>query len=100
MLSAEVGDCITSIGEMAFNQCYNITAITVGSGVTTIGNFAFGGCEELQGITINATVPPSLGFLPFDNTNDCAIYVPSGSVNAYKSAWTDVSSRIQAIPNS
>ena len=99
MLSAEVGDCITSIGEMAFNQCYNITAITIGSGVTAIGNFAFGGCTELKGgITINATVPPSLGFLPFDNTNDCAIYVPSGSVNAYKSAWTDVSSRIQAIP--
>ncbi len=97
MLSAEVGDCITSIGDEAFNQCYNITAITVGSGVTAIGNFAFGGCEQLQGITINATVPPSLGFLPFDNTNDCAIYVPSGSVNAYKSAWTDVSSRIQAI---
>jgi hypothetical protein len=36
----------------------------------------------------------------FDNTNNCPIYVPSASVEAYKAAtnWSSLSSRIQAIP--
>jgi len=35
-----------------------------------------------------------------ENTNNCPIYVPSASVNAYKTAtnWSTYASRIQAIP--
>lgn len=38
----------------------------------------------------------------FDNTNNTPIYVPVGSVEAYKSAqyWSDYADRIQAIPSS
>ena len=34
----------------------------------------------------------------FNNTNDCPIYVPTGSVEAYKTAeyWSDYADRIQA----
>jgi hypothetical protein len=41
-----------------------------------------------------------LGNNAFYNTNNCPIYVPSASVNAYKSAsgWSTYASRIQAIP--
>jgi hypothetical protein len=36
----------------------------------------------------------------FSDTNNCPIYVPSGSVDTYKAAdeWSNVASRIQAIP--
>ena len=36
----------------------------------------------------------------FNNTNDCPIYVPAGSVEAYKVAqyWSDYADRIQAKP--
>jgi len=44
-------------------------------------------------------MPPTLGSSTFDDTNNCPIYVPSGSVNAYKSAsgWSTYADRIQAI---
>jgi hypothetical protein len=40
-----------------------------------------------------------LGSSAFGSTNNCPIYVPSGSVSNYKSAtnWSSYSSRIQAI---
>jgi len=44
------------------------------------------------------TTPPLGGSSMFDLTR-CPIYVPAGSVDAYKSAefWSDYASRIQAI---
>jgi hypothetical protein len=41
-----------------------------------------------------------LGAMVFDGTNNCSIYVPSDSVDAYKSApyWSNYASRIQAMP--
>ena len=62
--------------------------------------WAFGSCSGLTSITIEATTPPTIGTNAFYRTNDCPIYVPSGSVNDYKAVWSSYSSRIQAIPNS
>jgi len=41
-----------------------------------------------------------LGNNAFYATNNCPIYVPAASVNAYKTAtnWKSYASRIQAIP--
>jgi hypothetical protein len=46
---------------------------------------------------MEATTPPSLGSNVFGNTNNCPIYVPSGSVNAYKTAskWNSYADRIR-----
>jgi len=40
-----------------------------------------------------------LGTSAFDSTNNCQIYVPAASVDAYKAAtnWSSYASRIQAI---
>ncbi len=91
---------VTSIGEDSFGGCTNLTDITIPSGVTSIGYSAFYGCSGLTGITVNATTPPSLGEEAFSNTNDCPIYVPCESVEAYKAAsgWSTYADRIQAIP--
>ena len=146
MTSAEIGSCVTTIGEEAFYDCTSLTSVTIGSGVTTIGGLAFHGCTSLTSVTIpngvtyigyeaftscisltsitipnsvtniddmafsscrsltsvtvTATTPPTLGIIAFDSTNKCPIYVPSESVETYKSAsgWSDYASRIQAIP--
>lgn len=66
-------------------------------------------CESLESITVKAATPPSfkLIMLRGDNTsnelynvNNCLIYVPAESVDAYKSAqyWSDYADRIQPIP--
>jgi len=68
--------------------------------VTNIGDSVFANCRSLTSVTCEATTPPTLnGDLVFDNTNSCPIYVPSASVQAYKSAqhWLNYESRIQAI---
>ena len=96
-----IPDSVTTIVESAFYECTGLTSVTIGNGVTTIGQEVFYGCTALTSVTIQATTPPTLDDSnAFDSTNNCSIYVPSASVNAYKSAtnWSDLSSRIQAIP--
>lgn len=99
-LSAFDFDGITSIGRSAFFQCSGMTSITLPSGLASIADTAFYQCKSLTSITCLATTPPTLGSSVFSLTNDCAIYVPSGSVSAYQSAsgWSTYASRIQAIP--
>jgi hypothetical protein len=50
-------------------------------------------------MTVNAATPPTLGNNVFVDVNFTAIYVPSSSVNAYKSApgWSSYSSKIEEI---
>lgn len=125
MTSATIGDCITSIGDYTFQQCYNLSSVTIPSSVTSIGNYSFQyctsltsftfsntvenighhalrGCTNLASITVDRVIPPSLGSSAFENTNNCPIYVPSESVETYKRKifWTTYADRIQAIPNS
>lgn len=91
---------VTNIGRAAFTGCKSIVSVNIPSTITSIGESTFNGCNSLTGITIHATTPPSIGYYGiFDNTNNCPIYVPSGSVNAYKTAegWTRYADRIQAI---
>ena len=102
LTSVAIPNSVTSIGGSAFYGCSSLTSVTIGSGVTSIGSYTFSGCSSLTSITVNATTPPTLeNSNAFNNTNDCPIYVPAGSVNAYKTAnrWSELSSRIQAIPS-
>jgi len=100
LTSCTIGSGVTSIGQSAFARCTSLTGINIPSGVTSIGSRAFQACGSLTSITVNATTPPTLSNVnAFVNTNDCPIYVPSGSVDAYKAAtnWSSLASRIQAI---
>ena len=97
--SATIPNSVTYIGGAAFNNCSELTNVTIGSGVTNIDDMAFRNCTSLTSITVEATTPPTLGYRAFDNTNNCPIYGPASSVNAYKSDWSDYASRITAIPS-
>ena len=102
LTSIDFPDNVTTIGKSAMRGCNSLSTVTIGTGVTSIGASVFLNCTGLTSVTIEATTPPSIGVLVFENTNDCPIYVPSGSVSAYQSAWSEYeySSRIQAIQNS
>lgn len=99
---------LTKIGSSAFYYCgtYSygsdtLTELVIPSGVTSIGGSAFRYMRKLTEITVQATTPPTLGTNAFNDTNNAPIYVPSESVNAYKTAtkWSSYASRIQAIPS-
>ena len=92
----------TTIGDYAFYYCTGLTNVTIPDSVTSIGNNAFVGCSGLTSITVEATTPPTLvNANAFNNTNNCPIYVPAESVDAYKTTgnWVSLASRIQAIPS-
>ena len=55
----------TTIEENAFNDCYNITSVTIPTSVTSIGASAFSGCSSLTSITIPNSVT-SIGFSAFE----------------------------------
>lgn len=94
--SISIPNGVTSIGAYTFYDCSSLSSVTIGSGVTTIGNYAFSRCRGLTSVIVNATTPPTLGTSAFNNTNDCPIYVPCESVNAYRTAsnWSTYASRI------
>lgn len=96
----ELPNTLTSIQSTAFSQCTGLTSVTIPSSVTSIGDSCFNGCTHLSSFTCEATTPPTLGINAFTNTaQDLTIYVPSASVETYKTAsrWSDFASRIQAI---
>lgn len=99
--NVEIGSGVTSIADWGAFYAMSFTSVTIPSGVTYIGTTAFYDNSTLTSVTVEATTPPTLGEAVFENTsNALIIYVPSGSVNAYKAAsgWSDYASRIQAIP--
>ena len=100
-----IPNSVTSIGQYAFGGCISLTGITIPDSVTSIGSHAFYYCYSLTSVTCLATTPPTLGGNLFGTSEDPqaysvqAIYVPSSSVNAYKTAeyWSTYANLIQPI---
>ena len=88
---------VTSLGESCFQDCTSLTRITIPNSVTSLEGYCFSGCTGLASITIEATAPPTLGSGAFDNTNDCPIYVPCGSLNVYKTLWSVYADRLAEL---
>jgi len=99
LISIDIPDSVTTIGSRAFSNCFSITSVTIGSGITYISDGAFYSCPSLSSITFEATTPPTLGVSAFYGST-CQILVPAQSVDAYKagSGWYEYASRIQALP--
>lgn len=90
---------VTTIDTSAFRNCRSLTAVTVPSSVTSVGATCFSGSSALTYVRFTSTTPPTLGGSGvFAGTNTCPIYVPSGSVDTYKTAdvWSGWADRIQA----
>jgi hypothetical protein len=56
MNTAIIGDCITSLGRVAFRNCSSLTSVTIPNSVTTIGETVFANCSGLTSISIPDSV--------------------------------------------
>lgn len=67
--------------------------------MTTIGKNAFHGCTSLKSVYSNMLYPQSLGTGAFTSVpNDCVLYIPVGTLTAYKNAgWTKESTGITIV---
>ena len=94
------GNSVTTIEANAFVRCGKLRTVTLPSSVTSLGDGAFSHCHVLETVTCKATIPPTMGNAVFgDDRWLSSIYVPSGSVDAYKAAdgWKDYASLIKPI---
>ena len=101
---------LTSIEQYSFAECSSLLDITIPASVTSIGDGAFKLDNDQRNanalanrrITILATTPPTIPYANVFGDTDVAtykIYVPSESLQAYKTAshWDYIANRIMPI---
>ena len=76
---------LQSIGGYSFVSCTSLKSITIPASVTSIGSNEFASCTALEQVTLLPTTPPVFGDSCFFDTT-CVIYVPKGTLEAYKAA--------------
>ena len=97
LTSITVPEGVTSIGKGAFWGCTGLTGITIPEGITSIGESAFQYCRNLASVYCKSKMPPTGGQGVFSyNALYRKIYVPTGSVEAYKTApyWSEYANSI------
>jgi len=102
---------VFSIQKGVFENCTALTSVNLPSTIqylgSNYGDYAdaiFKGCTSLASVTVNALVPPTIeaesSTIFLNTSSSLVIYVPSASVDLYKTAngWSDYASIIVAIP--
>ena len=91
---------ITTLRNSTFHSCASLTSVQLPSTLTSIEGSAFYNCTSLTEITLNATTPPTFDSGPLSTCSSLkVIYVPTGSVQAYRTAegWKDYAEKIWGI---
>lgn len=91
-------DGVTSIESYCFQNCYSINELVIPATVKNIASSAFSNCSYTNEIHMESNTPPTLSSQSTSLPTVCYIYVPSGAVERYKSAWSNLASRIMAEP--
>jgi len=106
---------VRAVSPRALNQYHNITSLDLPSGIYSVNDDSFSESETLNSLIIRAEVPPVVYDKDWQEVSDCylfnplkepvTVYVPEGSVQAYKddSNWGKATilplSEYQAIDN-
>ena len=75
---------VISVGNSAFRDCNNLTAITLPDSVTSIGEYAFYGCDSLPSVNIPDSVT-SIGDRAFASSGLVSVIIPDSvaSIGTY-----------------
>ena len=100
-------DTVNQTAEVTANPIHYTGDITIPTHITHenviysvvgIGDCAFINSNNLTSITMESETPISVGNRAFEGV-DCPFYVPCGSMEAYKAAWSEYASRITYSPS-
>ena len=92
LASLELAEGVKELGSLAFRNCSALTQVTLPASLTKVGVDVFGGHGASIVFISLATTPPShSGGSPLGEVDGVTLYVPQGSLEAYKSAfgWRD-----------
>ena len=83
--NTNIPNSVTTIGYYAFSGCTSLTSIEIPNSVTSIGERPFYGCTGLKSLTVNNNRPPvaDQNITSQDVYDNCTLYIPAGSENAY-----------------
>ncbi len=123
LYTLELPSTVNSIGNYAFYECINLESVNIPEGVqylnycsfahcralsditiplsvTWIAQNCFYGCTTLSSIRCEATTPPMCvdsSCFPSTAYDEASLYVPAGSLNAYRSAsvWQNFNSIVE-----
>ena len=91
LTSLTIGECVKTIPSYAFQDCSGLTSVIIPNSVTSIGGYAFYGCSNILSFTSQNVTPPVTSESAFDGmSRSCQLYVPASSKAAYQTAvgWT------------
>ena len=92
LASLELAEGVKELGLLAFLNCSALTQVTLPASLTEVGIRVFDGHGPSIVFTSLATTPPAHnGGYPLGEVNGVTLYVPQGSLEAYKNAfgWKD-----------
>ena len=69
LTSVTIPNLVVSIGESALKGCINLISVVIGNSVTSIGNSAFYGCTSLTSVTIPNSVTSIGNYAFYGNSN-------------------------------
>ena len=75
LTSVTIPSSVTAIGDSAFYRCSSLTSVTIPGSVTGIGDSAFAGCSGLTNATMGGNAP-GVGQYAFDSTPATVYYQP------------------------
>ena len=78
LTAVTIPDGVGSIGGHAFSGCWNLSAVTIPDSVSTVGDYAFYGCSSLSVVTIPDRVGSIGDCTFFDCYNLTAVTIPDG----------------------
>ena len=84
--SINIPSSVTRIGWHAFAYCSSLTSINIPSSVASIEDNVFYDSRDLKTVRFKGKMPPSIGSRIFDGISGLKVYVPHGTLEAYKNA--------------
>lgn len=84
---------VEKIGTYAFRNCSQLNNLIIESRVSQMDSLCFNGCSRLTSIHMKPTTPPIVAGSTLSISSKATIYVPKGSLSAYKEAnyWSNMS---------
>lgn len=86
-----------SIGKYAFEGYEDLLEVELPKQVTAIGTHSFADCINLTKVTVHMQQPPAIAESTFTNRANADLYVPAGTLSAYKAAdyWKEFRNMIE-----
>jgi hypothetical protein len=101
LTSVIIPDSVKSIRKNTFCNCIGLTSVLIPHSVTSIGDRTFLNCRSLTSVYIYSKIPVDISLNTFASIdkNKCTLYVPKGTVSAYRAAtgWSSFE-HIEEIP--